>query len=305
MLNNWETPMATINITVQSLLNTAVYDLQIVDTAGTIGDLKTAMVTNFSYSADWFDLVFNESVLDTAQTIGSYGIVEGSRVRTHNKIARLSTREDRQKAKLDLAALDRAASGNPRATYDITQLPTQYVGNTVVDNPNLAELTLNSSPGGAGVKKVTYAGYHNDDVAFTDTATVTDTTISTNFTIATVAVENITVLYTGYLLADYTGTWTFEITSDDASYVWIGSTAITGYTTGNKLATASYLGPGTGTISLTAGEYYPIRLLYGNGPASGSLNLTYAHTGQTATNNFTGKLFTPGVQLVVGRPWTT
>jgi hypothetical protein len=128
--------MATINITVQSLLNTAVYDTQTVDTAGTIGDLKTAMETNFSYSATWFDLVFNEQVLDTAQTIGSYGIVEGSQLRTHNKIARLSTRELRQEAKLALAALDRAASSNTRSEYDITELPTYYVNDTVTDNPN-------------------------------------------------------------------------------------------------------------------------------------------------------------------------
>jgi hypothetical protein len=46
-------------------------------------------------------------------------------------------------------------------------------------------------------------------------------------------------------------------------------------------------------------------LLYGNGPAGGNLTLTYAHTGQTATSDFTGKLFSPGVGLVVGRPWIT
>ena len=53
-----------------------------------------------------------------------------------NGIAHLATRELRQKAKLDQAAIDRAADGNPRATYDITQLPTQYDDNAVVDNPN-------------------------------------------------------------------------------------------------------------------------------------------------------------------------
>jgi len=53
-----------------------------------------------------------------------------------NGISTLSTKEARQKAKLDLAATNRAADGNPRATYDITQLPTQYNDNDVVDNPN-------------------------------------------------------------------------------------------------------------------------------------------------------------------------
>ena len=57
-----------------------------------------------------------------------------------NGISTLATKELRQKAKLDLAALDRAAVNNPRATYDITQLPTQYSGNNVVDNPNVGGL---------------------------------------------------------------------------------------------------------------------------------------------------------------------
>jgi hypothetical protein len=203
-----------------------------------------------------------------------------------------------------LAANNRSASSNPRASYVITQLPTQYNDNAVVDNPN-------SAVGVSGIKKVTYTGYHDDNVAFTDTATVTDTTTANNFAISNPGntvpgdpPENITVLYTGYLLATYTGTWTFVLSSDDASYLWIGNTALTGYTTSNELATASYAGPGTATISLTACEYYPIRLLYGNGPSEGFLALTYAHTGQSATSDFTGKLFSPGVSLVQGRPWT-
>jgi hypothetical protein len=52
----------------------------------------------------------------------------------------LADKEARQKAKLDLAAADRASDGNPRATYDITELPTQYSGNVIVDNPNAGGL---------------------------------------------------------------------------------------------------------------------------------------------------------------------
>lgn len=59
-----------------------------------------------------------------------------------NGIAHLATRELRQKAKLDLAASDRTADGNARATYDITQLPTQYVVNSINDNPNLTGLIV-------------------------------------------------------------------------------------------------------------------------------------------------------------------
>jgi len=57
-----------------------------------------------------------------------------------NGISTLATKELKQKAKLDLAATNRAAVGNPRATYDITQLPTQYDDNAVVNNPNIGGL---------------------------------------------------------------------------------------------------------------------------------------------------------------------
>jgi hypothetical protein len=238
-----------------------------------------------------------------------------------NGISTLATKQLKQEGKLAIAELKRQGytlnidgsvdSGpdtnepfyRPLNVLDINLLPTKYIDDDIYDNPNLGELTLTPGVIRSDVYKVTYSGYHTDDVAFTDTATVTATATSTNFTIASIT-PTTTVLYTGYLLADYTGTWSFTITSDDGSYLWIGSNAVSGYTTGNALASASYAGPGTGTISLTAGEYYPIRLLYGNGPAAGNLNLTYAHTGQTATNNFTGKLFSPGVVLVAGRPWT-
>jgi hypothetical protein len=57
-----------------------------------------------------------------------------------NEISTLATKELKQKAKLDLAAANRAADGNPRATYDITQLPTQYNDNAVINNPNIGGL---------------------------------------------------------------------------------------------------------------------------------------------------------------------
>lgn len=57
-----------------------------------------------------------------------------------NGIAQLATKEARQKAKLDLAATNRSNDGNPRATYDIAQLPTQYDDNGIIDNPNTGGL---------------------------------------------------------------------------------------------------------------------------------------------------------------------
>lgn len=59
-----------------------------------------------------------------------------------NGISELATKELRQKAKLDLAAADRAADSNPRATYDLTTLPTQYNNNAIIDNPNAGGLVV-------------------------------------------------------------------------------------------------------------------------------------------------------------------
>lgn len=52
-----------------------------------------------------------------------------------NGISTLLTKELRQKAKLELAATDRAADGR-RSVYDIYELPTQYSGNVAVNNTN-------------------------------------------------------------------------------------------------------------------------------------------------------------------------
>ena len=134
--------MANITITVQSLLNTAVYNSYTIDNGQTIDQLKTAINSARGFNSSWYNIVLNEHVVSGTATLVSLGIVSGTRLRTANVIDRLATKELRQKAKLDLSALDRAADGNPRSTYDITELPTQYSGNNVVDNPQPNGLIL-------------------------------------------------------------------------------------------------------------------------------------------------------------------
>jgi hypothetical protein len=131
--------MATINITVQSLLNTAVYDSYTIDNGQTVTQLKTAINTAHGFDSTWYDLVQNESVLAGASTLVSLGIVTSTQLRTHNKISRLATRQLRQEAKLALATLDRTESSK-RYTLTINNLPTKYSGDTIVDNPNTGGL---------------------------------------------------------------------------------------------------------------------------------------------------------------------
>ena len=94
--------MANITITVQSLLNTAVYDSYTIDNGQTVNQLKTAINSAQGFDSTWYDIVLNESVVSGTATLSSLGIVSGTQLRTHNKISRLATRELRQKSKLDL-----------------------------------------------------------------------------------------------------------------------------------------------------------------------------------------------------------
>lgn len=59
-----------------------------------------------------------------------------------NGISTLSTKQERQEAKLNLAATKRSTDPirSDRSTFDINLLPTKYNGNTVVNNPNVGGL---------------------------------------------------------------------------------------------------------------------------------------------------------------------
>ena len=133
--------MANITITVQSLLNTAVYDSYTIDNAQTVDQLKTAINTARSFNSTWYDIVQNETILSGSSTLASLGIVTGTALRTHNKINQLANRQLRQEAKLALATLDRSASSK-RSTLTINDLPTKYSGDTIVDNPNTGGLIV-------------------------------------------------------------------------------------------------------------------------------------------------------------------
>jgi hypothetical protein len=134
--------VANITITVQSLLNTAVYNSYTIDNGQTVDQLKTAINSARGFDSSWYNIVLDQHVVSGSATLASLGIVSGTRLRTANVIDRLATKELKQRAKLNLSELDRAADGNPRSTYDITELPTQYSGNNIVDNPQPNGLIL-------------------------------------------------------------------------------------------------------------------------------------------------------------------
>jgi hypothetical protein len=99
-----------------------------------------------------------------------------------NGISTLSTKELRQIAKLELASADRLAVSNPRAYYDITQLPTQYSDNDIIDNPNPDGLVV-----GRPWISISYSIVPNS-TSVNEGNTIT-------YTITTVGVANSTTLY--------------------------------------------------------------------------------------------------------------
>lgn len=127
--------MAVITISVQSLLNAGLYDSYTVNDSDTVAMLKTTIQGATGVDPAWFVLVFNDAVLVDANTLASYSIITGSSLRTGNVIDSLATLQDRQEAKLDLAALDRVYTNDPYPVYDINLLPAKYIGN--VSTPNV------------------------------------------------------------------------------------------------------------------------------------------------------------------------
>ena len=217
-----------------------------------------------------------------------------------NGISTLSTKEERQKAKLDLAASNRAGDGNPRAEYDITQLPTQYYGNNVTNNANAGGLVqgrpwiTGSGPlYFSGLWRITYTGYFNDVPGWFDANYSNNQGFgfaSANITVGS-APTTTSYQWLGYFLPRYTDTYTFTTMSDDASYVWVGDVAKSGYTTSNALVNNGGqhgLVTQTGTISLTAGVYYPIRIQYGN---NGGPGIFTCYAESTNTSGFMDQVF--------------
>jgi hypothetical protein len=159
-----------------------------------------------------------------------------------------------------------------------------------------------------------YSGYFADVVTYdtgkTPTNSGTGITDFTNISTATNDVmpvdggDNYTVVWTGTFLSDFTGDWTFGLKSDDASYMWIGEYATTGYTTANSTINnggTHSMTLKTATISLISGQSYPIRIIFGEIGGGDDCQLYFVQTiieeengevvGEYTINNynFTGK----------------
>ena len=154
----------------------------------------------------------------------------------------------------------------------------------------------------AGLYKTTYSGYFADNVSFFATATPASVGGNPATSVQTTSIfepaqndgENFSCQWLGYFKPTTTETYTFFTSSDDASYVWVGSTAQTGFTTANAIVKNGGL-HGTqersGTISLTTGIYYPIRIQFGELSGGDVMTFNYSTPTITKTTNVTGLVF--------------
>lgn len=96
----------------------------------------------------------------------------------------------------------------------------------------------------------------------------------------------------GYFRPHVSGNWGFKLSTDDKGYLWLGSSALSGYTTGNYAITTNN-NTITTTVALTAGVYYAIRIQYGENTGSETFQFTFTPPGGSETSDGRGYFFCP------------
>lgn len=118
-----------------------------------------------------------------------------------------------------------------------------------------------------GFWKRHYPYYFADNIAGLLSATPDWSTVDGSFQYNDNVEDYFSAMWTGYLQAPATGTFKFRSTSDDSSYFWIGTDAITDTSISNCDINNGGLHGSTTVesdyIYLTGGLYYPIRAVFG------------------------------------------
>jgi len=154
----------------------------------------------------------------------------------------------------------------------------------------------------AGLYKKTFVGYFADVPSWFDTATTGTYGSNPAESVQTTAISesaaddgsSFSCQWLGYFKPTTTEDHTFYTNSDDASYAWVGSSALSGYTTANALINnggAHGMVEKSGIVSLTAGVYYPIRIQFGESGGGDQLDFSYSTATIGKTTTVTGKVF--------------
>lgn len=148
-----------------------------------------------------------------------------------------------------------------------------------------------------------YDGYFADNLSFFDTEPVVGSTTTYNISGFTSNADSYSWMFKGYFVPSTSETYTFYTNSDDASYLWIGVNASGTSTTGNALVDnggGHPLQEKSGSVALTAGEIYPVKIVFGENIGDDILTVSFStptiakttngfnfyRGGQTAWNNW-------------------
>ena len=147
----------------------------------------------------------------------------------------------------------------------------------------------------AGLYRTTYTGYFADDPTFFDTAPVNATAVNLSpIRDGDPGFEPFSTQHLGYFKPATTETYTFYLTSDDASFMWLDANAVSGFNTGNAFINNGGVHGSnevSASIALTAGVYYPIRIQYGDQGGGDVLELKFSTPTITKDENVTGLIF--------------
>jgi alpha-tubulin suppressor-like RCC1 family protein len=164
-----------------------------------------------------------------------------------------------------------------------------------------------------------YNGYFADDVTFFSQNPVDSSETATNFTNINTATgglipldgsrDNYSVEWIGKFQSTASGAYTFYTSSDEASYLWLGITALTGYTTTNALVkngSLHGLAEVGAQISLAANTMYDIRIQYGDQASADNLIVSFTLPGSsTRIYDGAGYYFTAMTYGIPATSWSS
>jgi hypothetical protein len=145
--------VANINITYKGL--TGLHNALTIDNGQTMAQLRTAIISNEGLASAYYGRVSihkNGTVVDSTDssstTLVNAGIIAGDII-TVASDRNQASRQLSQEMMLDISQLKKQAGGDTTKpyyrslnTYDKTELPTQYEGDSLLDNPNSEGLLL-------------------------------------------------------------------------------------------------------------------------------------------------------------------
>ena len=178
-----------------------------------------------------------------------------------------------------------------------------YSGSPVVGSEDTDSLTL-----AAGAVERTYSAYVFDtttpyddqtsyDAYFTGSESPSATTTVTSISRSATVPENTSYTMIGYFKAPATGTFTFFINSDDASYLFLGGSA-DNPPVGINLSNAVVDNGGkhgaterSGNFYLEQDNYYKLFAVFGNHTGPGTAVFSFSGPSISKTTDFSGRLF--------------